>query len=227
MSGSSTAVKAAARRIFVHGLTGGVATGKTHACSVLQKAGAHVLHADTLAHECYAPRTEANHSLRQAFGPAYFLPDGTVNRAKLGKLVFEDDPRQLQVLNAIMFPATEARAKQAIAQLTRQGHKWVVIEAALLLEAGWQAWMDEVWAMVVDKDVARKRLMERNGLTAGEADRRIAAQRSNEAKIQAAAAAGLVTINASGSKQATAAKITAEVAKLRKRVQAQHGFDLV
>lgn len=133
-----TQVDAGMKRVLVHGLTGGIASGKTHACSVLRGLGATVLNADLLAHACYAPHTLANQQLHKAFGPSIFTTDGRVDRKKLGKLVFQRDHGPLQQLNEIMFPATEARAKEEIARLATKGHAWVVVEAAVLVEAGHQ-----------------------------------------------------------------------------------------
>lgn len=209
-----------AKRLFVHGLTGGIATGKSHACGVLQSLGATILHADLLAHQCYAPQTPENEKLRQTFGTSIFTADGEVDRAKLGKLVFSED-QQLLKLNKVMFPAIERRTKEEIARLENEGRSWVVVEAAVLFEAGWERWMDEVWTMVVDPAVARLRLMKRNGLTAMEAEGRIRAQMSNEERVQRAR----VVIDSKGSKEETAGKLRVAVNDLKKRVKKKIALD--
>lgn len=113
----------AGKQLFVHGLTGGIASawslltyacmyayihplpnqpphyhhhhhrggaaGKTHACQVLQGLGAQVLNGDLLAHQCYLPGQPAHAAIRQAFGSGVFAPDGTVDRRRLGQVVFE------------------------------------------------------------------------------------------------------------------------------------------
>lgn len=210
-----------AKRLFIHGLTGGIATGKTHACSVLQSLGATILNADLLAHQCYLPNTPANEKLRQAFGSSIFTSDGSVDRAKLGKLVFSEK-EELQKLNKIMFPAIERRTNEELARLEKDGRKWVVVEAAVLFDARWERWMDEVWCMVVDPAIAKKRLMERNGFTAAEAESRINAQMSNEERMKRAR----LVIDSRGSKEETAAKIRAAVEDLKRRVKMEHGLDL-
>jgi dephospho-CoA kinase len=210
-----------AKRLFIHGLTGGIATGKTHACSVLQSLGATILNADLLAHQCYLHNTPANENLLQAFGSSIFTSDGSVDRAKLGKLVFSEK-EELQKLNKIMFPAIERRTKEELARLEKEGRKWVVVEAAVLFDARWERWMDEVWCMVVDPAIAKKRLMERNGFTAAEAESRINAQMSNEERMKRAR----VVIDSRGSKEETAAKIRAAVEDLKRRVKMEHGLDL-
>jgi|EP00624_Nannochloropsis_granulata_P001488 dephospho-CoA kinase len=211
-----------AKRLFIHGLTGGIATGKSHACGVLQALGATILHADLLAHQCYAPQTPANEKLRQAFGTSIFTADGEVDRAKLGKLVFSEE-QQLLKLNEIMFPVIERRTKEEVARLEMEERKWVVVEAAVLFEAGWERWMDEVWTVVVDPAVARLRLMERNDFTAMEAEARIRAQMSNEERVKRAR----VVIDSKGSKEETAGKIKGAVDDMKKRVKMSHGLDLV
>ena len=150
-----------------------------------------------------------------------FASDGTVDRARLGKLVFSEK-EQLQKLNKIMFPATERRTKEEFKKLEGEGRKWVVVEAAVLFEARWEGWMDEIWTMVVDPAIAKERLMERNGFTAVDAEGRIRAQMRNEERVKKAR----VVIDSSGSKEETAGKIRAAVDDLRMRVQKEHGLDL-
>jgi dephospho-CoA kinase len=130
---------------------------------------------------------------------------------------------QLQLLNGIMFPATEAQVKEEVARLGKQGHRWVVVEAALLLEAQWEKWMDEVWCMVVSPDVARQRVVDRNGLSAAAAEQRIQSQMPN---AERAARASMV-IDSSGPKGETAAELEEAVAALQRRVRVEYGFDLV
>lgn len=114
--------------------------GKSHACAVLQRLGARVLNADHLAHELYLPGTPLHAAVRQAFGSGAIARDGTVDRRRLGAIVFQE-PGQLRVLNGIMFPAVEARVREELVCLRRQNQPWVVVEAALLLEAKWDAWV--------------------------------------------------------------------------------------
>jgi dephospho-CoA kinase len=211
-----------AKRLFIHGLTGGIATGKTHACSVLQSLGATILNADLLAHQCYLPHTPANQELRQAFGSSIFTSDGNIDRAKLGKLVFSEK-EELRKLNGIMFSAIERRTKEELVRLEKEGRKWVVVEAAVLFEAGWEGWMDEVWSMMVDPAIAKKRLMERNGFTAAEAESRIKAQMSNEERGRRAR----VVLDSRGRKEETAKKIRAPVEELKRRVKMEQGLDLI
>lgn len=280
----AAAVGMAARRatkaggqLFVHGLTGGIAStsvimftclsrpsllhkphgptptprptaGKTHACKVLQGLGAQVLNADHLAHQCYLPGQPAHAAIKRAFGSGVLAPDGTVDRRRLGEIVFAAPEQvcggfvcipifalcnltpstlyfkfQLQVLNGIMFSATQARVRAEVGRLGGQGHRWVVVEAALLLEAEWDAWMDEVWCMAVPPSTAVARIVQRNGLPAEAAEQRVRSQMPNEARAARAA----VVIDSSGPKRETAAKLTEAAAALRRRVLKEYGFDLV
>ena len=105
---------------------------------------------------------------------------GEVNRKALGPIVFAD-PAELQALNAIVWPAIREMLRKELASLAAAAETRVaVVEAAVLLEAGWDDLMDEVWAVVIPPDTARDRLMARNGLSAEDAEKRISAQMSNE-----------------------------------------------
>ncbi len=119
-----------------------------------------------------------------------------------------------------MFPATEARVREEVARLGKQGRRWVVVEAALLLEAEWDTWMDEVWCMVVSPHVARQRIVDRDGLSAEAAEQRIQSQMLNAERAA-------VVIGSSGTKGETAATLEEAVGNLRRRVRAEYGFDLV
>ena len=155
------------------GLTGGIASGKTQAGRYLADLGAHVIDADRVAHETYAPGTDGFQALVNAFGPGIVGEDGAIDRARLGARVF-DDPSQLARLTAIVWPLTrrlvEARARQQAAL----GTPVLVVEAALLYEAGWQEMFDEVWLIDTPREAALQRLLDR-GLDPTEARRRLAA----------------------------------------------------
>lgn len=125
-------------------------------------------------------------------------------------------------MNKIMFPVIERKTKDELRRLEKEGRKWVVVEAPVLFEARWEEWMDEVWTLIVDPVIAKKRLMERNGFTAAEAERRIRAQMSNEERVNKAR----IVIDSCGSKEETAAKLRAAVLEMKKRVKMDYGLDL-
>ena len=96
----------------------------------------------------------------------------------LGGIVFSD-PAQLERLNAIVWPDIRRRVDERVAQAAAEGARVVVVEAAVLLQAGWHTSCDQVWVVTADRSVARTRLMARNNLSGEEADKRINSQVDN------------------------------------------------
>jgi len=157
------------------GLTGGIASGKSTVSAILAEQGATVLDADQLGHRSYDPGTPAFDAVVAAFGSAIVATDGTIDRAKLGAQVFADSGG-LKKLTDIVWPAIRVLAHTELQRLAQQGIDVSVLEAAVMIEAGWQDLVDEVWVVSVPTDIARQRLMARNGLSVEDADSRIAAQ---------------------------------------------------
>ncbi|MFN2229888.1 MAG: dephospho-CoA kinase, partial [Anaerolineae bacterium] len=119
-------------RPILIGLTGNIATGKSVVAQMLSELGARVIDADKVAHEVMAPGAPAYDAVVDAFGPAVLAPDGTIDRGKLGGIVFRD-PTALQRLEAAVHPATIAEVTLRILQATEPV---VVVEAIKLIEAG-------------------------------------------------------------------------------------------
>ena len=114
-------------------------------------------------------------------------PDGDIDRAKLGSVVFSD-PSELDRLNSIMHPRMANIVKEKIESLKESGSRVVVLEAAVLLEAGWDTLVDEVWTVTAPVDAVLERLKARNGMASDEANRRIAAQMSVEDRLKSSQA---------------------------------------
>lgn len=161
------------------GLTGGIASGKTLVASMLADRGAVVIDADRLGHEAYLPGTDAFRRIVETFGPEVVATDGTIDRRVLGATVF-GDPAARARLQDIVWPVMRAMAQRRLEELRSAGTDVAVLEAAILIEAGWTDLVDEVWVVTVAEAVARQRLMSRNGLSAEQADARIRAQISND-----------------------------------------------
>jgi dephospho-CoA kinase len=155
-------------------LTGGIAGGKSQAARYLADLGAHVIDADRVAHEAYAPGTQGFDEVVAAFGPDIVGPGGAIDRARLGARVFTD-PAELARLTAIVWPHTRRLLAERIAEQEALGTPAVVLEAAVLYDAGWQDLVDEVWLIDSPRAAVLERLRER-GLEAPEAERRLAAQ---------------------------------------------------
>ncbi|XP_063236707.1 bifunctional coenzyme A synthase isoform X2 [Bacillus rossius redtenbacheri] len=163
-------------RPYVVGLTGGIASGKSSLSGHLRALGAGVVECDALAHGLYAPGRPLHGALAAAFGRGVLGPGGEVDRKALGAVVFRD---QLARLNVLVWPELRTAARRRAEELSGAGHRVVVVEAAVLLQAGWEADCHEVWGCIVSPEEAVRRLRERDGLTEEEACRRLAAQPSN------------------------------------------------
>jgi dephospho-CoA kinase len=168
--------------MLVIGLTGSIGTGKSEAARYMAQLGATVISADQVGHEAYQPQSEAWHRVVEAFGQEILQPSGEIDRRSLGALVFSK-PDQLAKLNQIMHPLMARMVGQKIADLRDQGAAVVVVEAALLFEAGWDSLVEEVWATDSPEEAVIERLSVRNGLGAEEARKRIASQMDREQRL--------------------------------------------
>ncbi|CAN0458116.1 unnamed protein product [Ectocarpus sp. 12 AP-2014] len=164
------------RRPSVVGLIGGIASGKSTVSKALGTAcGLEVIDADKLGHESYQPGTRCFGKLVDAFGENIVAGDGTIDRRALGQAVF-GNPSNMARLQGIVWPEIRLLAEARIEGLGKEGAESVVLEAAVLLEAGWDDLCDELWVVQAPPAVARARLMKRNGFEEAEADKRIASQ---------------------------------------------------
>jgi len=168
------------------GLTGGIGSGKSTVATILEELGARVIHADTVGHEVYLPHTEGWLQVTAAFGRDILSPDDTIDRRKLGALVF-GDPTALARLNAIVHPLIAAEIGRRIAAHRSLGTTTpVVIEAAILIEANWVSLVDEVWLVVATRNAVVDRVAAQRGLSAAEIGVRIDAQLSDTERRRAA-----------------------------------------
>jgi dephospho-CoA kinase len=161
------------------GLTGGIGSGKSTVAAILSELGASVIDADKVGHDVYLPGSEGFRLVREAFGGAVVAADGTIDRKALGARVFAD-PALLARLNAIVHPLIGAEIRRRIeAARAAAPTRPIVVEAAIMLEAGWR-FFDRVWIVVVSPEVAIARVMASRGLSRAEVEARLAAQMSNE-----------------------------------------------
>lgn len=164
----------------VAGLTGGIACGKSTVAQLFVERGATLIDADVVARQVVRPETEGLAGVISQFGREVLHPDGTLNRAALGARVF-GDPAELQLLNAILHPLIDREIRR---QLAAADALVVILDAALLTEMGLDRLCDVVVVVWADVAVQRRRLMQRNQLSAEQADQRIAAQRSHEERLE-------------------------------------------
>jgi dephospho-CoA kinase len=171
--------------MFVIGLTGGIGSGKSTVSDMLRAKGAAIVYADQIGHEVYRPGAPAWQEVVDAFGRQMLDDDGQIDRRRLGQVVFSD-PEARRRLDAITHPAMEQMMAERLEELRRQGTRVAVLEAAILIEAGWAHLADEIWLTVVSPALAAQRSMERSGLSQEQAEARMAAQLSNEERLKRA-----------------------------------------
>jgi len=158
------------------GLTGGIASGKSLVAELFRRLGAVVIDSDRIAREVVEPGTTGCQLVVAEFGQDILAPDGTIDRAKLGSIIFSDRERR-NTLNAILHPLILNTIRELIAALGRKyPEALVVADIPLLIECGLQHEFDAVIVVWSPVELQRKRLMERDGLGAGEAQQRIDAQ---------------------------------------------------
>ncbi len=172
---------------MIIGLTGGIASGKSTVATTLQSWGAYVIDADKLGHRAYVKGTDAFHKVVAQFGEDIVGADGEVDRRALGAKVFGEGG-SLKQLTDIVWPAIYDMAAAEIKQsLDNNPNTVVVLEAAVLIEAGWQSLVDEIWVTTVDPSTAIERASARDGVDADAVQARIDAQLSNAERTAEAA----------------------------------------
>jgi dephospho-CoA kinase len=178
-------VTAEGRQTVRIGLTGPIGCGKSTVARWLGELGAVVVDADAIARHVTALGEPALAAVFARFGDAYRRPDGSLDRAALGRLVFAD-PAALRDLEAIVHPAVRPRIEAAVAAAEDADASAVVIEAIKLVEGGLAELCDAVWLVTCEPDAQRERLIGR-GVDAEDADQRIAAQGDVTARLWPAA----------------------------------------
>lgn len=184
--------------IRVIGLTGGIATGKSSVARFFQAKGAVVIDADDLAREAVQPGSRGLAEVVAAFGTEVLTPDGSLDRKRLGGVVFSDS-RKRSLLEGILHPEIRRLAGERIAGAAEAGHRVVLYVAPLLIEAGVTDRVDEVWVVTVRPEIQLERLMSRDGLSRAEAQRIIDSQMPLAEKERH----GRIVIDNSGTQQDT------------------------
>src|SRR2546426_5049552 len=164
------------------GLTGSIAVGKTFVLGVLRELGCYVIDADAIAREVVVPGTQGLNAVVEAFGSEIVKGDGTLDRAKLGSIVFADEVKRLR-LNSILHPFIIAEEDQRLREWDQQDPKGiVVVDAALMIESGGYKRFDKLIVVHCRPEIQLQRLMRRNKLSREDAERRINSQMPQEEK---------------------------------------------
>jgi len=166
------------------GLTGSIAVGKSFVTSIFAELGCHVLDADLTAREVVMPGTPGLLAVAAAFGPEVLRSDGSMDRERVGAIVFGDEEKRQQ-LNAILHPYIIARQDEILSGWELQDPNGIgVVDAALMIESGGYKRFDKLIVVHCRPEVQLERLLLRNKLTLVQAQERIASQMPQERKQQ-------------------------------------------
>ncbi len=163
------------------GLTGGIACGKTHVRKLLAEREAITVDADTVVHQLMDQQTELTEAIGERFGRDVLAPDGSVDRKKLGAIVFSD-PDARRELNRLAHPKVIAEETRLLAEAERKGVQIGVVDAALMIETGTYRDYDRLVVVYCPREVQLERLVARDGISPEDAARRVDAQLSVEEK---------------------------------------------
>ncbi len=203
---------------IVVGLTGNMASGKSTVATILKELGAYIIDADAIGHQIIGKGQPAWHDIVEEFGKEVLLADGSVNRKRLGEIVFSDREK-LKRLNAITHPRIREEIERRIELIKKSSPRAIiVVDAALLIEVGSHRKVDVVVVVTARKEQLIKRAMEKFSLTEGEAEKRLGAQMPQEEKLKYAD----FVIDNSGSLEKTAEAVRGLYEEL-KRMEAE-GF---
>lgn len=184
--------------VRIIGLTGGIASGKSSVARFFEERGVPVVDADHLAREAVLPGSAGLAGIVQCFGAIVLNDDGSLNRPLLRNIVFNDADKRCQ-LEAILHPEIRRLAEERISKCVAEGKRIIVYMAPLLIEAGVDKRVDEIWVVTITADIQLKRLMSRDGISEVEAQRIIDSQMPLSEKERY----GRVVINNSGTPQET------------------------
>ena len=168
----------------VIGLTGNIGSGKSTAAKILTEWGCKHIDADEVGHLVAEPGQPGNLALQKAFGKQFFDDQGNLKRKKLGALVFAD-PEQLKLLNDILHPAIKEYILQQVNSYKAENNQSVIIlEAAILIEAGFDSLIDEIWLVIADDQIRINRVMTRDGMSEQAVRDRMARQMPQSEKMK-------------------------------------------
>jgi dephospho-CoA kinase len=194
--------------VYLIGLTGGIACGKSTVLAMLANLGARTIDADRVTHALQAPGKPVYEQIVAAFPEAVPEPGAPLDRRRLAALVFSD-PQRLRQLEQIVHPAVRVEIRNFIEAAGRTagpaGRPVVVIDVVKLIESGWAQVCDEVWVVTAPEEQQVERLMATRGMSEAEARQRIAAQTPQAARL----AHATVVLDNSGSLEATRAQVEA------------------
>jgi len=187
---------------MIIGLTGSIASGKSTVANMLKEYGLPIVDADVVARQVVEPGTPTLQQIAEAFGAEALTEDGTMDRQKIGSIIFQDEEKR-KLLNSIIHPAIRQEMLRQRDEYLENGAKTVIMDIPLLFESQLQHFVEKILVVSVSEETQLKRLMERNQLTKEEAKARIASQLPLSVKEQGADA----VINNNGAIEETAKQL--------------------
>ena len=161
--------------MYIIGVTGGIACGKSTVSNELSKYGAKIINADKMAHWQLSPGGEIYEAYIEHFGKGILNDEGLIDRRKVAGIVFNNKD-ELQWINEVAHPILLRHVRERLSKYQSEGVTLVILDVPLLFESGWDRECDEVWVVHLKHARQVNRLMERNNLTLEEAEDRIKAQ---------------------------------------------------
>ncbi len=171
--------------MFIIGLTGGIASGKSTVSKILAEQGAIILDADAVARTLSMPHKAGWNLFVEHFGSSVLLENQCLDRAKIGQIVFADN-KEREWVNNMMHPQIEAELQSQLIRLRAENVKIVVLDVPLLFETKLDVFVNTIWVVYVTQKIQMQRLMKRNDLSEKLARQRIASQISLEEKVKRA-----------------------------------------
>jgi len=200
--------------LVIAGLTGGIATGKSTVSSILREVGAIIIDADAIARDAVKKDLPAWHEIVRIFGKDVLLPDGEIDRARLGDIIFRDASKK-EILNKIVHPHVIQKVAELIEEIGKKfPDSIVILDVPLLIEAGMDKGLEDVILVYTPEWIQIERLIERDGITEEEALLKIHSQIPIEDKKKVAS----VMIDNSGTLQATRERALEVLNYLKKKL---------
>ncbi len=170
--------------MLIVALSGGIASGKSVVARVFEELGCYIYKADLVAHQLMAPHKPAWEKIVVRFGPTILKSDNTINRTKLGSIVFSDKEERL-FINNLLHPLVFKKKEEEIIKLNTEGlYKIFISEAALTVEAGYAKYFDKIIIAHCQKNIQIERLIKRDKINHEEAQKRIESQMPSEQKLE-------------------------------------------
>ncbi len=206
--------KIGGRSLYLIGLTGGIASGKSTVSNYLKELGAKIIDGDIIARAVVVPEKPAWKAIVETFGNEILLADLSLNRLKLGEIVF-NNKKAKELLENIISPYIAAEINKQLNSFKKVKNIIVVLDLPLLYENNWDKITDENWVVFVEQDIQIKRLCDRNNFTIEQALSRI----NNQLPLFEKAGKANVVINNNFDIENTKQQVLANWQEVKKRIK--------